>query len=92
MPTIINRLIVTGEPREFERLLGRITEYMSSQPGFIDHQLYRSIRRPDVYIELARWKDAESHQRAIASEGFKERVREISAVATAEPDIFEPLS
>jgi long-chain acyl-CoA synthetase len=88
MATVINRLTVTGDSAEFEKIIGQITEYMSAQPGFVEHRLMRSLRRPEIYVEMARWSDADSHRAAMQGEGFRSRVRELSAVATAEPDVF----
>jgi long-chain acyl-CoA synthetase len=88
MATVVNRLTVTGDPAEFERIIGWITEYMSSCPGFIEHRLMRSLRRPEVYVEFARWENADAHRRAMEGEQFRARVGELSAVATADPDVF----
>ncbi|HEV2376973.1 MAG TPA: antibiotic biosynthesis monooxygenase family protein [Streptosporangiaceae bacterium] len=85
---MINRLTVTGDPAEFERIIARITEYMTAQPGFVEHSLMRSLRRPEVYVEMARWTDADSHRKAMQGEEFQRRVRELSSVAQADPDVF----
>jgi len=76
------------DPAEFERIIGRITEYMSGQPGFIEHRLLRCVRRPQVYVEMARWNDADSHRTAMQGQAFRDRVRELSTVATADPDLY----
>lgn len=89
MVTVINRLTVSGDVAEFESIIGRITEYMASQPGFLSHRLYRSRNDPRVYVEAADWTDAESHRTAMSGSGFRENVVALGAVAAAEPDVFE---
>ncbi|MGW2099570.1 antibiotic biosynthesis monooxygenase family protein [Streptomyces olivaceoviridis] len=84
----INRFTVTGDPAEFERILGEINAYMSAQPGFRRHRLYRSAKDPNVYVETAEWESAELHQRALRGEGFRNGVRKVMTHATAEPAPF----
>jgi heme-degrading monooxygenase HmoA len=86
--TVINRLNVTGSTAEFERTLGRITAFMNTCPGFLSHQLYRSLRNPSAYIEVAHWRDAADHRAAVQSPEFRACVAALSLLATAEPDIF----
>ncbi|HEY8533038.1 MAG TPA: antibiotic biosynthesis monooxygenase family protein [Micromonospora sp.] len=88
MATVINRLTVTGDTEEFERILGKITEYMSAQPGFLGHTLYRSQRNPKVYVEIAHWASAEQHRAAMQGEGFRSQVKLLGAHAIPEPDVF----
>jgi heme-degrading monooxygenase HmoA len=89
MVTIINRLTVNGDIARFEEILRAITAYMSAQPGFMGHRLYRSRRRPEVFIETAAWADAESHRQAMQGKEFHARVRELAGIATPEPDLFD---
>jgi len=86
--TVINRLTVTGDAEEFERILGKITEYMSAQPGFLGHTLYRSRRNPKVYVEIAHWASAEQHRAAMQGDGFRSQVKLLGAHAVPEPDVF----
>jgi heme-degrading monooxygenase HmoA len=90
--TVINRLTVSGDTDAFERVLSGITGYMVEQPGFIDHTLYRSRNRPEVYVETARWENAESHRAAMQGSGFRDRVRELGSLASAEPDVFDSVA
>jgi heme-degrading monooxygenase HmoA len=92
MVTVINRLTVTGDRDEFERILGELTAYMKRQPGFLSHHLYRSVRDPNVYVEFGEWRDAVDHQRAMKGEEFLSRVPEIMKHAKAEPDVFDSLT
>jgi len=90
MVTLINRFVVSeGKGEEFEKILTGITEYMSDQPGFLGHRLYRSLKNPEVYIETAQWKDAESHRTAMRAEAFRDRVQALGGVAKPDPDVFE---
>ncbi|WP_433170037.1 antibiotic biosynthesis monooxygenase family protein [Actinoallomurus sp. CA-150999] len=91
MATVINRLKVTGDREKFEEILSGITAYMKSQPGYLGHELFRSTDGGDTYIEIARWSDAGAHRKAMEGAGFWERVRELTAHASAEPGLFEPV-
>jgi long-chain acyl-CoA synthetase len=91
MVTVINRLTVHGDRAAFERIISGITEYMRQQPGFASHRLYRSRNQDNVYIETAEWTDAALHRQAMQGIGFRDRVRELGAVAKAEPDVFDTI-
>jgi long-chain acyl-CoA synthetase len=91
MVTVINRLTVTGDEAEFMRVLAQITDYMKRQPGFTGHQLYRSARNPNVFVEMGEWKDAADHQAAMRGEEFATHIKEIVKHATAEPDLFQQI-
>jgi heme-degrading monooxygenase HmoA len=88
MVTVINRLKVTGDEAEFLRILGEITDYMKGRPGFVGHHLYRSVRNPEVFVEMGEWKDAADHQAAMRNAEFTDRVKELVKHASAEPDVF----
>ncbi|WP_328406278.1 AMP-binding protein (plasmid) [Streptomyces sp. NBC_00390] len=89
MVTVINRLTVSGDASEFERAISAITGYMKQQPGFIGHQLYRSRTNPQVYVETAEWTAAELHRKAMTADTFRNLVKDLGKVASAEPDVFE---
>ncbi|MEU7146157.1 antibiotic biosynthesis monooxygenase family protein [Nocardia sp. NPDC046473] len=89
MVTMVNKLTVTGKIADFERVADGLTEYMREQPGYIRYSLLRSVRRDNVFVEIAEWKDADAHRRAIQSEGFRRRVEPLAAVATVDPDLYE---
>ncbi|MFE7429450.1 antibiotic biosynthesis monooxygenase family protein [Streptomyces sp. NPDC057545] len=84
----INRFTVTGDPAEFERILGEINAHMSAQPGFRRHRLYRSAKDPQIYVETAEWDSAELHRKAIGTDAFRAGVKKVMAHATAEPAPF----
>ncbi|UQU67667.1 antibiotic biosynthesis monooxygenase [Couchioplanes caeruleus] len=88
MVTLVNKFTVTGDDNEFRRVLSEISAYMRDQPGYLDHQLLRSLRRPDVYVETAVWADAQSHRNAVQSEEFRERVKQMAGLATPDADLY----
>jgi heme-degrading monooxygenase HmoA len=88
--TLVNTLKVIGKVEDFERVTADITEYMRRQPGYISHQMLRSLRNPDVFVELAYWEKAENHLAAIQSEGFRSRVAGLAGVIEKPtPDLYE---
>ncbi|WP_248958977.1 AMP-binding protein [Sphaerisporangium perillae] len=87
--TIINKLTVTGDPVEFEQLLGKITSYMKSRPGFVSHRLYRSLKNSNVFVETGEWEDMASHQQAMMGSGFQEILPELIKHATADIDLYQ---
>ena len=89
MLTLINEFTVTGDVDEFERVLGEFNQYMSGQPGAGGYRLLRSTRRPNVFVELADWADAEAHQAAVRSEGFGPLVARLRPlVEKSIPDLY----
>ncbi|MFI9273560.1 antibiotic biosynthesis monooxygenase family protein [Kitasatospora sp. NPDC052896] len=89
MFTFINRFTVTGDSTEFESLVKEITAFMSAQPGFRSHRLYRSAADARVYVETAEWDDAAAHKAATASPEFRSRVGKVMGLAQAEPAPFD---
>jgi heme-degrading monooxygenase HmoA len=91
MFTFINRFTVSGDPVEFERVLARLHGFMKAQPGYGSHQLYRSKKDPEVYVEIAHWNDPDAHRAAVSSAGFAERIGELRHLTTADPAPFAPV-
>jgi heme-degrading monooxygenase HmoA len=89
MFTFINRFTVTGDIGEFETIVGEISDYMSAQPGFRSHKLYRSAADATVYVETAEWDDAAAHKQATSGQEFRSRVGRVMQLAKAEPAPFE---
>ncbi|MEW1956710.1 antibiotic biosynthesis monooxygenase family protein [Kineococcus sp. NPDC059986] len=88
--TFVNELHVTGDLEEFHRISDGLSAYMRRQPGYLGHRMLRSLHRPDVYLEIAEWYDADSHLAAVRSEGFRSRVVEmVSVVDKPTPDVYE---
>jgi len=90
MVTFINNLTVTGDVTEFEQISAKLSDFMSEQPGYRKHALLRSLRRPEAFVEIAEWDDAEAHQRAVRSDSFQQLIRELAkVVAKPQPDLYE---
>lgn len=87
-----NTFTVTGDPEEFEKVVARLTAWMTGQPGFVRSRFCRSLKDPKVYFEVAEWEDAADHANASGSPAFKELIPELMKVATASPGGYELLS
>jgi len=55
-----------GQEAEFESAFDEAQKIISSMPGYIDHQLQRSIETQNRYILLVNWETLEAHM-----EGFR---------------------
>jgi long-chain acyl-CoA synthetase len=84
----VNKLTVTGDQAEFEAVSEELTAYMRRQPGYVRFELLRSMRDDKVYVEIAEWTSAQAHRDAVQSEGFRDRVKPLGALATVDPDVF----
>ncbi len=92
MVTFINQLTVTGSVEEFEAISARLSDFMSAQPGYLSHRLLRSLRRPNVFVEIAEWQEAPAHQAAVRSDEFQALIRELAQVVEKPaPDLFEEI-
>ena len=91
MFTFINRFTVSGDPVEFERVLAKLHGFMKAQPGYGSHQLYRSKKDPQIYVEIAHWDAPEAHRAAVSSVGFAAWIDELRQLTTADPAPFVPV-
>jgi quinol monooxygenase YgiN len=91
MYTLINEFTVTGDVEEFRAVLADFNAYMSALPGSGAYRLFRSTKRPDVFIELAEWESAEAHLAAVKSEGFGRLVGRLRPLISIKqiPDLYE---
>ncbi|KOG87820.1 antibiotic biosynthesis monooxygenase family protein [Streptomyces varsoviensis] len=88
--TLVNTLKVIGSIEDFERVTGDLTDYMRRRPGYVSHQMLRSLRDPNVFVELATWERAEDHRAAVQSDGFRSRVTGLAGVIEKPtPDLYE---
>jgi len=55
-----------GLTSEFESAFRSAERVISSVPGYISHDLERSVEHPDRYVLLVRWERLEDH-----TEGFR---------------------
>ncbi|MFB8392619.1 antibiotic biosynthesis monooxygenase family protein [Streptomyces yangpuensis] len=88
MVTFVNKLTVHGDIDTFLEVKSRLTAYMSAQPGYIGHQALRHLGDERVFLELAMWQDASSHQQAVRSEEFQILVKDLAPLATPEPGLY----
>ncbi|MEZ4519285.1 MAG: antibiotic biosynthesis monooxygenase [Chloroflexota bacterium] len=56
-----------GQTAEFETAFARAQSIIAAMPGYISHQLHRSIETPDQYLLLVEWETLEDH-----TEGFRQ--------------------
>ncbi len=90
MATLINELKVIGSVEDFHRITSEITEYMQQQPGYLSHKMLKSLRRENVFVEIAEWERAEDHVKAVTSDGFRSRVQKLAGVIEKpSPDVYE---
>lgn len=50
-----------GREKEFESTFLKVQSIISSQKGYISHQLQRCIEKSNRYILLVNWKTLEDH-------------------------------
>jgi heme-degrading monooxygenase HmoA len=90
MVTLVNQLTVTGDPAQFEEISARMSGFMAEQPGYLSHRLLRSLRQPEVYVEIAEWETADAHGAALRSDAFQGLIRELAqVVAKPSPGLYE---
>jgi len=89
MVTMVNKFTVSDDPDKFGEVWEASSEFMRSQPGFINFRLVRSVSDPKVFFNISDWKDAESHHRVLRSSAFQEHIAELAAVAVPEPNMCE---
>jgi heme-degrading monooxygenase HmoA len=53
--------IVPGQQAEFERAFCKAQTLLSGMPGYISHELQRSIERDHHYLLLVEWQTLEDH-------------------------------
>lgn len=56
-----------GRAEEFESAFGKAQAIIASMPGYVGHELQRSLETPDRYILLVRWQTLEDH-----TQGFRQ--------------------
>ena len=58
--------IKNGEERNFEESFNKAQVIISQTPGYVSHQLHRSLEKPSRYVLLVNWERLEDHV-----EGFR---------------------
>ncbi|UKY51785.1 antibiotic biosynthesis monooxygenase family protein [Streptomyces inhibens] len=92
MHHFINRYTVSGDDAEFRRLLGVLSDFVRTRPGFRSHQLFRSARDERSYVEIAEWDDADSHRQTFTSPEFQHTLQELKKHTSADPGPFTLVS
>ena len=92
MVTFVNKLTVNGDLAEFLRIKQSMTEFMSAQPGYRRSSTLRHVGQHNVFIEMAEWDDADSHQAALRSEEFRALIKGLGGLATAEPGLYQEVA
>ncbi|MCM3882366.1 antibiotic biosynthesis monooxygenase [Frankia sp. R82] len=92
--TMINPIRVIGDPVRFQQIINLISEYMSTQPGFVQLRFYQSHKHTDRYYMIAEWADLETHQQAADRRspqvlGWFAELKDLTEVA---PDFFATLA
>ena len=59
-----------GEHVAFEQAFSKAQDIISSTPGYISHQLQRSLDAPDKYVLLVNWNRLEDHIK-----GFRQSIQ-----------------
>ncbi|KAB8169920.1 antibiotic biosynthesis monooxygenase [Streptomyces sp. 3MP-14] len=88
MATLINKFTVVGDVETFRTALAHVSEYMQAQPGFISHELYQSLSKPEIFVETATWDHADSHKKAVSSDEFRNRVKGLAGLAKPDADLY----
>jgi heme-degrading monooxygenase HmoA len=53
--------VIPGRELDFERSFSEAQKIISSMPGYLGHELKRSIEKPSRYILLVNWESLEDH-------------------------------
>ncbi|MGC4864910.1 antibiotic biosynthesis monooxygenase family protein [Micromonospora sp. DT53] len=90
--TFVNTFSVHGSPDDFERVFADISEFMASQPGFIQYTLSRHIDadKQNRFVNIALWTDVESWRNAITHPEFEAHAKEIRTRCTNEANMYTP--
>ncbi|HEY1175141.1 MAG TPA: putative quinol monooxygenase [Phytomonospora sp.] len=57
---------------EFGRVVARFAEHCRAEPGCLSYEIFRSPDRPERYVSLEKYVDAEAFAAHRASEHFRE--------------------
>ncbi|MFJ1597392.1 antibiotic biosynthesis monooxygenase family protein [Streptomyces sp. NPDC088261] len=86
--TFVNRFTVTGEPKEFEEAFSRTADFMTGQPGILGYTLSQDTEDPQRFVNIARWKNAQSLRAAVSNPDFQAHVGELRKLATSESRLY----
>ncbi len=63
---VANLSIVPGMQADFEAVFRQAARIISGAPGYLSHELQRSIEAPERYVLFVNWQTLEDH-----TEGFR---------------------
>lgn len=86
--TFVNMFTVHVPAEQFEQVFARTASFMSSQPGFLRHNLLRSISDMHNYINVAQWRDEASFRKALAHPDFQQHVNGLRAISTSQHNLY----
>lgn len=53
--------VIPGQQADFEKAFTQAQEIISSMPGYVEHQLQKSIEQESRYLLLVKWQTLEDH-------------------------------
>jgi len=68
---------------------GKDALFMKARPGFISTQLHRAVGENTTYFNHAVWESLELFRAAFSDPGFRARLADYPASATASPHLFQ---
>jgi quinol monooxygenase YgiN len=86
----VNGFTLHCSHEEFERAFAETATFLEKQPGLIGYTLSRSIDRPDHYVNIAYWRDAESLRAAAAQPAFQAHAEALRTLSSREHTFFAP--
>ncbi|WP_051782238.1 MULTISPECIES: antibiotic biosynthesis monooxygenase family protein [unclassified Streptomyces] len=76
--TVINTFTLKdpAQAGEFEARFLSHVEWMRAQDGFDSHQAVRLTERPEVYVNIGRWRSPQDFKQVLGSQVFQEHAKE----------------
>ena len=90
--TFISKFTVKGDAEEFEKLFREHAQFMQRQPGFVGFQMVRSLRSPNVYLNIGQWTDAEAHRNVVQNPEFLAHAKVMRDLVDVEADLYTPVA
>ena len=81
----VTRFTVKGDAAEFEAAFTAHAEFMRGRDGFLRAQMIRSVRTPEVYVNVGWWRDQDSYLAVLRSDEFRGHLGEFARLADVEP-------
>ncbi|MBN2635766.1 MAG: antibiotic biosynthesis monooxygenase [Prolixibacteraceae bacterium] len=92
MISIVAKFIVNkGEEQKFTKLVNKLSVASRAEEGCIEYILHKDVKRTLTYCIIEKWKDQEAIDEHNNSVHFTTIVPEITEIAQAEVDIYQPI-